>query len=51
MSSTEAESLAACVAARDIHFMRDLLADLGNVQTSPTPFCSDDKGVSDILIR
>ena len=48
MSSTEAEYFAACVAARDVLFLRDLLADMGYVQTSPTPFRSDNKGVSEL---
>ena len=48
MSSTEAEYFAACVAARDGIFFRDLLADLGYMQTSPTPIRSDNKGVSDL---
>ena len=43
MSSTEAEYFAACVATRDILFLRDLLADLGHLQTSPTPLRSDNK--------
>ena len=48
MSSTEAEYFAACVATREILFFRDLLADLGYMQTSPTPLRSDNKGVSDL---
>lgn len=48
MSSTEAEFFAACVAARDVLFLRDLLADLGYLQTSPTPLRSDNKSVSDL---
>ena len=48
MSSTEAEYFAACLAARDVLFFRELLADLGYTQTSPTPLRSDNKGVSEL---
>lgn len=48
MSSTEAEYFAACIAARDVLFFRDLSANLGYTQTSPSPIRSDHKGVSEL---
>lgn len=45
MSSTEAEYFACCLLAREILYFRDLLADLGCMQTGPTILLTDNKGV------
>lgn len=50
MSSTEAEFFATCLAARDGAYLREVLCDLGCMQTSPTVLRSDNKGVVDLSL-
>lgn len=50
MSSTEAEYFAACVAAREVMFIRELAADLSVVVTGPTAVYTDNKGVVDLSL-
>ena len=50
LSSTEAEYFAAMIAARDGVHYRDVLADLGLMQSGPTLVRSDNKGVCDLSL-
>lgn len=48
MSSTEAEYFASCVVAREVVYFRELLADLGYLQSGPTTILTDNRGVVDL---
>lgn len=48
MSSTEAEYFATCLAAREVIYFRDLLADFGRPPNGPTVILTDNKGVVDL---
>lgn len=50
MSSTEAEYFATCLAAKEVVYFRELLADFGRVQTGPTVILTDNKGVVDLSV-
>lgn len=48
MSSTEAEYFAACVASREVMFVRELAIDLSISMVGPTTIHTDNKGVVDL---
>lgn len=48
MSSTEAEYFAACVIAREVVYFRELVTDLGYLQSGPTTILTDNRGVVDL---
>lgn len=50
MSSTEAEYFAACVVAREVVYFRELVADLGYMQSGPTTIHTDNRGVVDLSL-
>lgn len=50
MSSTEAEYFAACVVAREVVYFRELITDLGHLQSGPTTILTDNRGVVDLSL-